>query len=160
VDVGYGQLAWSLRNDPRVVCIERTNIRNITREQLDGEFAEMAVLDLSFISLGLVLPALRTVLTEGASVVCLVKPQFEAGRDKVGKGGVVRSCETHLEVLEAHTLAAERAGFGVKGVAFSPVKGPKGNVEFLSYLIAGSVVPDRSQIDLKAVVREAHEELI
>jgi 23S rRNA (cytidine1920-2'-O)/16S rRNA (cytidine1409-2'-O)-methyltransferase len=157
VDVGYGQLAWSLRNDPRVVCIERTNIRNLTPDMLGGSLAEMAVLDLSFISLGLVLPVIRTVLADGASVICLVKPQFEAGREKVGKGGVVKDKRVHLEVLEAHTLAAQRAGFGVKHITFSPLKGPKGNVEFLSHLIAGA--EHSPQIDLKSVVESAHEVL-
>jgi 23S rRNA (cytidine1920-2'-O)/16S rRNA (cytidine1409-2'-O)-methyltransferase len=158
VDVGYGQLAWGLRNDPRVVCLERTNIRNLTREQLGGELAALAVLDLSFISLGLVLPVIRTVLAGSASVVCLVKPQFEAGREKVGKGGVVKCKGTHLEVLEAHILAAEGAGFGVKAVAFSPVKGPKGNVEFLSCLKVGEDSTLTGSI-LKSVVDAAHEEL-
>jgi 23S rRNA (cytidine1920-2'-O)/16S rRNA (cytidine1409-2'-O)-methyltransferase len=145
VDVGYGQLAWELRNDPRVECVERTNIRNLTREHLGGGLADMAALDLSFISLSLVLPAVRGVLAEGAPAVCLVKPQFEAGRDKVGKGGVVRGQETHSEVLQAHILSAHEAGFGVKDITFSPIKGPKGNIEFLSILEAGG---DSAKLDI------------
>jgi 23S rRNA (cytidine1920-2'-O)/16S rRNA (cytidine1409-2'-O)-methyltransferase len=158
VDVGYGQLAWSLRNDPRVVCIERTNIRNLQLGQIGGKPADMAVLDLSFISLKLVLPTLKTLLTDAAPVICLVKPQFEAGREKVGKGGVVKSAETHLEVLKAHIAAAEGIGFGVKGITFSPIKGPKGNVEFLSYLKAGEAF-ELTESDLKDVVNAAHREL-
>ena len=158
VDVGYGQLAWSLRNDPRVVCIERTNIRNLQLEQIGGKPADMAVFDLSFISLKLIFPILKELLTDGAPVICLVKPQFEAGREKVGKGGVVKSAETHLEVLKAHTIAAEEFGLGVKGITFSPVKGPKGNVEFLSHLKAGEA-SSLAESDLKSVVETAHSEL-
>ncbi|MDR0325620.1 MAG: TlyA family RNA methyltransferase [Oscillospiraceae bacterium] len=159
VDVGYGQLAWELRNDPRVVCVERTNIRSLTEEHLDGGPADMAVLDLSFISLSLVLPVIRAVLTDGAPVICLVKPQFEAGRDKVGKHGVVRSPETHCEVLQGHFLSAREAGFGVKQITFSPIKGPKGNIEYLSYLAAGAetALPDG---EMERAVEMAHRELL
>jgi 23S rRNA (cytidine1920-2'-O)/16S rRNA (cytidine1409-2'-O)-methyltransferase len=121
----------------------------------------MAVLDLSFISLSLVLPVIRNVLAESAPVICLIKPQFEAGREKVGKGGVVRSPDTHLEVLKAHALAAEGSGLGVKGVTFSPLKGPKGNIEFLSHLVVGARSARPWTADyLKAVVEEAHEVLV
>ena len=157
VDVGYGQLAWELRNDPRVRCLERMNIRHLTREHLDGDWAGMAVLDLSFISLCLVLPAVRAVLTDGAPVICLVKPQFEAGRDKVGKHGVVRDPGIHREVLQNHILSARTAGFGIKALTFSPVKGPKGNIEFLSHLTAGADGP--AGIDAGSVVDAAHKEL-
>jgi 23S rRNA (cytidine1920-2'-O)/16S rRNA (cytidine1409-2'-O)-methyltransferase len=159
VDVGYGQLAWQLRGDPRVVCVERTNIRYLTKDHLGGETADMAVLDLSFISLALALPAVRAVVSEGAPVICLIKPQFEAGREKVGKGGVVKDADTHLEVIKGHFTAAEAAGYGVKGITFSPVKGPKGNMEFLSLLEAGagsSVTIDEA----KAVVEAAHREFL
>jgi 23S rRNA (cytidine1920-2'-O)/16S rRNA (cytidine1409-2'-O)-methyltransferase len=159
VDVGYGQLAWELRNDPRVTGIERMNIRGLTRDHLDGEWADMATLDLSFISLSLVLPVVRGVLTEGAPVVCLVKPQFEAGKDKVGKGGVVRSAETHRDVLRGHLLSAHEAGYSVKGITYSPVKGPKGNIEYLSCLRlgAGTAMPDDEIIK---IVETAHKELL
>ena len=158
VDVGYGQLAWELRNDPRVRCVERMNIRSLTREHLDGELADMAVLDLSFISLSLVLPAVRAVLSGGAPVICLVKPQFEAGREKVGKRGVVRDPGTHRQVLRSHIASAEAADFTVKQIAFSPIKGPKGNIEFLSYLAAGADVP--AGIDVDPIVDAAHKELL
>lgn len=156
VDVGYGQLAWHLRGDPRVVSIERTNLRYLTKDHLHGETADMAVLDLSFISLTLVLPAVRTVTAEGAPVICLVKPQFEAGREKVGKGGVVKSTDVHAEVLNEHIISAEAAGFGVKGITFSPIKGPKGNIEFLTLLRAGA---NSADIDTDRAVRTAHERL-
>lgn len=159
VDVGYGQLAWELRNDSRVTVIERFNIRNLSREHLDNNAADMAVLDLSFISLSLVLPVIRNVVCDGAPVICLVKPQFEAGRDKVGKNGVVRDPETHLAVLQAFYLSAEAAGFGVKELSFSPIKGPKGNIEFLAYLAAGGKT-DVSADYLRNVIERAHGELI
>ncbi|MCL1807040.1 MAG: TlyA family RNA methyltransferase [Oscillospiraceae bacterium] len=159
VDVGYGQLAWTLRNDPRVTCSERCNLRNVTKELLGGEAADMAVLDLSFISLSLVLPAVRTVLRDGAPVVCLVKPQFEAGREKVGKGGVVRGAETHTEVLQEHVRIADEAGCGVKGITFSPIKGPKGNIEFLSFLQAGAESSITDDV-IEEIVNNAHKELV
>ena len=133
VDVGYGQLAWSLRNDPRVVNMERTNIRYVTHEQIP-ELLDFAVIDVSFISLALVLKPVRALLSDAAEAVCLIKPQFEAGRDKVGKKGVVRDPEVHLAVLEAFLQHAKDAGFVVAGITFSPIKGPEGNIEYLGYL--------------------------
>ena len=150
VDVGYGQLAWSVRSDPRVVTMERTNIRYLT--QLPDRI-QLAVLDVSFISLSLVLPAVRALLDETGEVVCLIKPQFEAGRDKVGKKGVVRDAETHREVLRRFVEYAGNAGLRVKGLSFSPIKGPEGNIEFLGHL---AVVGDGASVDADCIVAEAH----
>lgn len=136
VDVGYNQLDWKLRTHPQVVCMERTNARYLTREHIPEELDFFSV-DVSFISLSLILPALRPLIREGGQAVCLVKPQFEAGKDKVGKKGVVRDPATHLEVLEHFLDHAARAGFTVKDITFSPIKGPEGNIEYLGYLQAG-----------------------
>ena len=156
VDVGYGQLAWAIRNDPRVVCLERTNARYLTREQIP-EPLDFASVDVSFISLGLILPALRPLLKDGGEVAALVKPQFEAGREKVGKKGVVRDPAVHLEVLEQFLHQAEQSNFCVKGLDFSPIRGPEGNIEYLGYLCAepGETVP----CDLKELVCLSHETL-
>lgn len=136
VDVGYNQLDWKLRSDPRVVCMERTNARYLTLEQIDQPL-DFASVDVSFISLNLILPALRTLMKDDGHVVCLVKPQFEAGKEKVGKKGVVRDPAVHLEVLEHFLDHAANAGFSVLDVSFSPIKGPEGNIEYLGYLKAG-----------------------
>ena len=155
IDVGYGQLAWSIRNDPRVVVMERTNIRNVTPDML-AEKPEMATIDVSFISLSLVFPVLEQLLTENGEVFCLIKPQFEAGRQKVGKKGVVRDRETHNEVLENFVKNAESSGFGVRGLTYSPVKGPEGNIEFLGNLLLGT---QSEEIDINSVINAAHSEL-
>ena len=147
VDVGYGQLAWSLRQDPRVICMERTNVRYLTAEQI-AEPLDFGSVDVSFISLKLILPALRGLLKPQGQVVCLVKPQFEAGREKVGKKGVVRDPEVHLEVLEQ---------FSVKDMDFSPIKGPEGNIEFLGFLCVGVSEPYVG--NLAALVERSHAEL-
>lgn len=155
-DVGYGQLAWSLRCDSRVVCMERTNVRYLTRDDL-GESVDLAVMDLSFISVQLILPAVASVLKDGGRVICLVKPQFEAGRDKVGKKGVVREPAVHAEVLRDFCSGAEKKGFSVKGLSFSPIKGPEGNIEYLGYLAMDG---ERSEIpDIDELVRASHDEL-
>ena len=133
VDVGYGQLAWQLRNDPRVVNLERTNARYLSREQVPEDIGFFSV-DVSFISLALVLPAIRALLSENGRGVCLIKPQFEAGREKVGKKGVVRDPAVHVEVIEKITGFALDNGFSVLGLDFSPVKGPEGNIEYLTLL--------------------------
>lgn len=133
VDVGYGQLAWSLRTDERVINMERTNIRAVTREQI-ADVLDFISIDVSFISLRLVLPVAAGLLTDSGELICLVKPQFEAGREKVGKKGVVRERKTHIEVLENAAGYARDSGFSVCGVDFSPVKGPEGNIEYLLYL--------------------------
>lgn len=133
VDVGYGQLAWSLRNDPRVVNLERTNARRITAEQVPEEIGFFSV-DVSFISLTLILPAVRLLLAEQGRGVCLIKPQFEAGREKVGKKGVVRDPAVHEQVIEKILRFALENGFSVCGLDHSPIKGPEGNIEYLIYL--------------------------
>ena len=133
VDVGYGQLAWSLRNDPRVISMERTNVRYITSDQIP-EPLDLAVMDLSFISVKLILPAVCPLLKDDAAVVCLIKPQFEAGREEVGKKGVVRDPKVHLEVLESFLDFVPGAGFTVMGLDYSPIKGPEGNIEYIARL--------------------------
>lgn len=156
VDVGYGQLAWSIRNDPRVVCLERTNARYLTTEQIP-EPLNFASIDVSFISLGLILPALRPLMAADGQVAALVKPQFEAGREKVGKKGVVRDPAVHLEVLEHFLAHAEEADFSVCGLDFSPIRGPEGNIEYLGYLKIGAG-QDFSG-DLRELVERSHQAL-
>ena len=156
IDVGYGQLAWALRTDPRVVCMERTNIRYVTPEDL-GEPLDLSVVDVSFISLRLVLPAVQKLLKPTGQVLCLIKPQFEAGKENVGKKGVVREKSTHVEVLEQFLGLADELGFTVRNLTFSPVKGPEGNIEFLGHL---SMQPaDVERPDVAALVDAAHETL-
>lgn len=153
VDVGYGQLAWSLRSDPRVVCMERTNVRYLTAEQIP-EPLDFGTVDVSFISLKLILPALRGILKPDGQVVCLVKPQFEAGREKVGKKGVVRDPAVHLEVLRQFLQNAHEADFTVKEMTFSPIRGPEGNIEYLGHLCVGAGEPWNG--DLSALVEASH----
>ena len=156
VDVGYGQLAWKLRSDERVVCMERTNIRYVTPEDLP-ETADMAVIDVSFISLAIVLPAVKRLIKEGAEVVCLVKPQFEAGKDKVGKKGVVREPEIHEEVLRKFLADAAASGFAVRGLDFSPIRGPEGNIEYLALLVsAQGSGENEAEFDIPALVKTSH----
>ena len=156
VDVGYGQLAWKLRSDPRVVCLERTNARYLTHEQVPDEL-DFASVDVSFISLKLILPPLNGLLKDGGHAACLVKPQFEAGREKVGKKGVVRDPAVHLEVLEHFLDHAGDAGFTVLGLTYSPIRGPEGNIEYLGYLEKGP--RQERTFDLKALVDESHQTL-
>lgn len=156
VDVGYGQLAWSIRNDPRVVCLERTNARYLTREQIP-EPLDFASIDVSFISLGLILPALGPLMAPDGQIAALVKPQFEAGRDKVGKKGVVRDPGVHLEVLERFLDHAAQGGFAVKGLDFSPIRGPEGNIEYLGWLRRGP--GEETAFDLAALVEASHKKL-
>lgn len=156
VDVGYGQLAWSIRNDERVVCLERTNARYLTREQIPDPL-DFASIDVSFISLKLILPALRPLMGEGGQIAALVKPQFEAGRDKVGKKGVVRDPAVHLEVLEHFLDHAKEADFSVKGITFSPIRGPEGNIEYLGFLQVGG--GERYEGDLGEIVKQSHKTL-
>ncbi len=156
IDVGYGQLAWSIRTDERVVCMERTNIRYVTPEDL-GEALDLSVVDVSFISLKLVLPAIKALLKPTGQVLCLIKPQFEAGKDKVGKKGVVRDPAVHREVLEQFLALAAELSFTVRNLTFSPVRGPEGNIEFLGHL---SMLPDGGiQPDVAGLVAAAHETL-
>lgn len=141
IDVGYGQLDWKVRNDPRVVVMERTNIRYVTTEDL-GEKLDLSVVDVSFISLSIVLPAIKNLLKEGqGQVVCLIKPQFEAGREKVGKKGVVRDKEVHREVIETVICHAKSLGFDICGLDYSPIRGPEGNIEYLLYVKNEGAVP-------------------
>ena len=156
VDVGHGQLAWKLRNDERVVCMEKTNIRYVTPEDIDDKI-EFASIDVSFISLTKVLPAVKKLLTDSGEIVCLIKPQFEAGREKVGKKGVVRDPAVHEEVLQNFLALAAELELTVRNLTFSPVRGPEGNIEFLGHLSMepqGGITPD-----VPALVAQAHAEL-
>ena len=156
IDVGYGQLAWSIRTDPRVVCMERTNIRYVTPEQL-GEPVQLAVIDVSFISLRIVLPAVKALLSENGQIVCLIKPQFEAGKENVGKKGVVRDPAVHKAILDGFLNLAAQMNMTVRNLTFSPVKGPEGNIEFLGHLSVlpeGEITPDTA-----VLVAAAHEKL-
>ena len=158
VDVGYGQFAWKLRQDPRVVCMEKTNIRYVTPDQI-GEPLDFASVDVSFISLTKVLEPAKALLREGAQMVCLIKPQFEAGKDKVGKKGVVREQSTHREVIEKVIAYARGLGFRVLHLDYSPVKGPEGNIEYLVHLANDNLPESEETADVAAVVRMAHEAL-
>ena len=153
VDVGYNQLDWRLRTHPQVVCMERTNARYLTAEQIPEPLDFFSV-DVSFISLSLILPALRPLIREGGQAVCLVKRQFEAGKEKVGKHGVVRDPAVHLEVLERFLDHAAQSDFSVKDITFSPIKGPEGNIEYLGYLQAGPCPAE--PVDLPALVERSH----
>lgn len=157
VDVGYGQLAWKIRSDERVVNLERTNIRYVTEEQIP-EKIDFASADVSFISLTKVLPAVVPLLAENAEMVCLIKPQFEAGREKVGKKGVVRDKAVHVEVIEKILEFVRGIGFTVKGLDYSPIKGPEGNIEYLVFITRGSGEKD-VQPDAKEVVEASHAQL-
>lgn len=158
VDVGYGQFAWKLRTDERVVCMEKTNIRYVTPEDI-GEELDFASVDVSFISLSKVLPPARELLREGAEMVCLIKPQFEAGREKVGKKGVVRDPKVHLEVIENVLAVAMELGFTILHLEYSPIKGPEGNIEYLVHIRKGNEGRVEGEIDPQAVVAAAHGEL-
>ena len=149
VDVGHGQLAWKLRNDTRVVVMEKTNIRYVKPEDI-GESIDFASIDVSFISLSKVLPAAYNLLGERGEIVALIKPQFEAGREKVGKKGVVREKSTHIEVIQNCFAYAKENGFFVRELEFSPVKGPEGNIEYLYHLAKSGDID--SDIDIEAVV--------
>ena len=156
VDVGSGQLDWKLRSDERVVCMERTNARYLDHEQIPDEL-DFASIDVSFISLKLILPAVHRVLKAGGHVACLIKPQFEAGREKVGKKGVVRDPAVHLEVLENFLHHAKDSGFTVLDITFSPIRGPEGNIEYLGYLESGEWV--EKTFDLHGLVEQSHAAL-
>lgn len=157
IDVGHGQLDWKLRNDPRVVCMERTNIRYVEPEQI-GEPVDFSSIDVSFISLTKVLGPVREILSPEGQVVCLIKPQFEAGREKVGKKGVVRDPQVHLEVIRMVSDFATEAGFNLLNLDFSPIKGPEGNIEYLLYLEKRGEGAGENKLptDPETVVREAH----
>lgn len=156
IDVGHGQLAWKLRNDERVVCMERTNMRYVTQDDLADQI-DFSSIDVSFISLTKILLPVKNLLVPEGEVVCLIKPQFEAGRDKVGKKGVVRDRKVHKEVIELVLDYAQSIGFVPLNLDFSPVKGPEGNIEFLGHLTLDEkpgIIPDTAQ-----VVRDAHDTL-
>lgn len=157
IDVGYGQLAWELRNDPRVVCMERTNFRYVTTEHIK-EPIDFGTADVSFISLKLILLPLKALLKPDGKVVCLIKPQFEAGRSKVGKKGVVKDPKVHKEVINDIKNAATEMGFSVRGLTWSPITGPEGNIEYLLYLANGTH-EGNSPINVADVVKKAHDEL-
>ena len=158
IDVGYGQFAWKLRNDERVVCLEKTNVRYVTHEQVPDE-GDFASIDVSFISLTKVLPAVLGVLGEKGQLVCLIKPQFEAGREKVGKKGVVRDSSVHREVIEMIVEYVRTQSLGILGLDFSPIKGPEGNIEYLIYLdkSQSGMHEDEVQARVDTVVAQSHK---
>ena len=157
VDVGYGQLAWKLRNDPRVINLERTNLRYVTAEQIP-ERLDLAVMDVSFISIKLVLPTVRDLLLPGADLICLIKPQFEAGREEVGKKGVVRDSAVHCQVIHSILDFAPQIGLSVMGLDYSPIKGPEGNIEYICHMKNGSF--EGPSLDVEAIVNASHEALV
>ena len=163
IDVGYGQLDWKLREDPRVICMEKTNFRYVKPEDLDPErMPDFASVDVSFISLSKILPPAHAILPDGGEMVCLIKPQFEAGREKVGKKGVVRDPEVHVEVIENVLQIALDAGFAVLGLSWSPIRGPEGNIEYLMYLRRLSEKTTDNKVtaeEIRELVRKSHETL-
>lgn len=159
IDVGHGQLDWKLRNDERVVCMEKTNIRYVVPEDLQ-EPADFSSIDVSFISLTKVLLPVYHLLKDDGEVVCLIKPQFEAGREKVGKKGVVRDPAVHEEVIEKVIAYAKSIGYAVRHLEFSPIKGPEGNIEYLLHIQKQKDgLPENQEADVKGVVAAAHKEL-
>ena len=157
VDVGYGQLAWKLRTDARVVNMERTNFRYLTTEDI-AEQLDFASVDVSYISLKIILPVLFALLREGGEAVCLIKPQFEAGKENVGKKGVVRDPSVHTEVVKTVTQFAFETGFSVLHLSFSPIKGPEGNIEYLMH-IKKEKEPTFADSDISALIAESHNTL-
>ncbi|MCR5527062.1 MAG: TlyA family RNA methyltransferase [Lachnospiraceae bacterium] len=157
IDVGYGQLAWKLRTDERVVCMEKTNFRYLTSEDISDQ-PEFASVDVSFISLSRILPAAYGILSENAEMVCLIKPQFEAGKDKVGKKGVVRDKSVHEEVINNVLAFTKETGFHILGLDYSPIRGPEGNIEYLMHITKKT--PDTEFVpDVEETVRTAHDAL-
>ena len=158
IDVGYGQLDWKLRSDPRVVCMEKTNFRYVKPEDLgDGPAPSFASVDVSFIGLDKILPAAKEILSDGGEMVCLIKPQFEAGREKVGKKGVVRDRKVHEEVVMRVTGMAGDLGFEVLGLAYSPIRGPEGNIEYLMYIRKPAAASESGLGDPDTAVDETGE---
>ena len=158
IDVGYGQLAWKLRTDERVVNMERTNFRYVTHEQIPEDI-DFASVDVSFISLKIILPVLRELLKSDGQAVCLIKPQFEAGREKIGKKGVVRDPQVHIEVVENTVSFALENGFDVKNLDFSPIKGPEGNIEYRMHIEKSEAPQKLCEITPEELVRLSHGEL-
>ena len=160
IDVGYNQLAWKLRSDNRVVVMERTNFRYVTKEDLKGPSPNFATIDVSFISLTLILPVLKTLVEDGTQIVALVKPQFEAGKEQVGKNGIVRDAKIHEEVIEKIIDFAIREGYSINGLTYSPITGGEGNIEFLLLLQRDkSACENRLSIPIAEVVQQAHQTL-
>ncbi len=157
VDVGHGQLDWKLRNDERVVCMEGTNARYLTKEEIDDEI-DFASVDVSFISLTKILPVIHEILSQNGEMVCLIKPQFEAGKEKVGKNGVVRDKKVHKEVVENIIHFTLEHGFFVLGLDYSPIKGPKGNIEYLMH-IKKDATGEFDESVIEHVVNAAHDNL-
>ncbi|UZQ50915.1 TlyA family RNA methyltransferase [Clostridium kluyveri] len=159
IDVGYGQFAWKLRTDERVVCMERTNIRYVTFQDI-GEYCDFASIDVSFISLKKVLPAVINLLKEDGSIIALIKPQFEAGREKVGKKGVVREKSTHIEVIKAIVTFLKENNLKIISLDYSPIKGPEGNIEYLIYFTKKKEINELfEEEDINTIVRSSHGEL-
>lgn len=158
IDVGYGQLAWKLRTDSRVVNMERTNFRYVTHEEIPEEI-DFASVDVSFISLKLIIPVMHSLLKKGGKAVCLIKPQFEAGKDKVGKKGVVRELSTHTEVIEGIYNFVLENGFSVLNLDYSPIKGPQGNIEYLIYLEKSDEPVSCIDVSPETIARLSHEKL-
>lgn len=156
VDVGYGQLAWKLREDDRVICMERTNVRYISSEQIP-ELLDIAVMDVSFISIKLILPALKNILKPDADIICLIKPQFEAGKEKVGKKGVVRDIGVHREVIRDILYFCRENQLSCMGLDYSPIRGPEGNIEFLLWLKNSD--KQEFEPDIESVVVAAHNQI-
>ncbi len=157
IDVGYGQLAWKLRTDERVINLERTNFRYVTREQVPDEL-DFASVDVSFISLSLIIPVMRTLLRDGGQAVCLIKPQFEAGKENVGKKGVVRDKAVHIAVIEKIINLVKENNFSLLGLDFSPIKGPEGNIEYLCYIQKTESLSE-TDYDATAVVEASYKAL-
>lgn len=158
IDVGYGQLAWKLRTDERVVNLERTNFRYVTKEQVPDEL-DFASVDVSFISLSLIFPVMRTLLRDGGQAVCLIKPQFEAGRENVGKKGVVRDKNVHIAVIEKIVTLISENNFSLLGLDFSPVKGPEGNIEYLCHIEKSDNTQNVCGTNAAEVVEKSYEAL-
>ncbi len=158
IDVGYGQLAWKLRTDERVVNLERTNFRYVTEEQVPDKL-DFCSVDVSFISLALIIPVMKNLMKDGAQAVCLIKPQFEAGKEKVGKKGVVRDPNVHLEVINKVIGIALDNGLSVEHLDFSPIKGPEGNIEYLVHLLKSDVSKLSEDINPEKIVEKAHSSL-
>lgn len=158
IDVGYGQLAWKLRTDARVINLERTNFRYVTNEQVPDKL-DFASVDVSFISLSLIIPVMRTLLKNGGRAVCLIKPQFEAGRENVGKKGVVRDKAVHIAVIQKIVTIVKENGFSLLGLDFSPIKGPEGNIEYLCYIEKSDDTSNDCEYDIDQVVENSYKAL-
>ena len=158
IDVGYGQLAWKLRQDSRVINMERTNIRNVTRDMIDDEL-DFASIDVAFISLDKVLPVVFSLLSDSGEVVALIKPQFEAGRENVGKKGVVRDKNIHFDVINKIISVSTELNFKLKNISYSPIKGPEGNIEYLIHLLKSGIANEIDEMSIKQIINNAHEEL-